>query len=810
MAARLLSFLLFLSCLLLTSCGGPAPVPAGGQRRLEQLKEIHPRLVLTAEKKKALKSSLQTTHKFLWDRYLQDLPDKLESAREPLPQNLNRGHGDRTPDLCFAWLMTGDPGIFETAKNNLLGLARSPQWDPTNDLIHGHLLQGMALGYDWLYPDLNAEERKLVADRLALACEKEYERMTVGRVWYHNQYFQNHGISNFCGLAYAAAALYGEDPRAVEWLKNCEDFFEIVFRTLPADGTSLEGLSYGGYDFEYILRYAELAKNLLGRDYYDTQGLKEMPAFFLHSLVPRPTEDEWAMTFGDAPRHANWHGPEPQLFRVASQYSDSTAQWLGKFLINLREKGLAGAGWWSLLWYDPAIPGANPANFPTFHHFTENDQAMMRSSWTDPNAMLVGTLCGPFMGKVQSLTAEWDWGTNHQHPDKGSFQIFAHGQFLAIDPLYTGFKLTANHNCMLFKNHGQMGEEIQWFGVAEALYYSHYPQIVHAVTTAEYDYVVANLARAYHPALGLEKYERHFLFIKPDVLILADRITLDDKGALYTYPSEELKTSGGLEHNREGYVVGPQGEASLVFEGGPGIYTITANYLDNHAGAGQYSLVVDDKTVHNWQSTSQVSDNYFIVSPEVELKMGSRIVFRAAPMAGMGRLLRMTVYSRQAAPSPVPAPPVTATASSGKGKLPEVRGDVRWLLHFDSKAEIEEAGNGVTATLGDACLDVIFNMPAEMLGLNWEFYTVKKPHTEIKETKRLSVYPRFIQGRANLLALFHARGKDEPRISRWGAGGSGEEMNLDFSYGDRQVVLLWNFEKRKLMLTINPFSESKP
>ena len=345
-------FFLLTVLLVLSACGRgnePAGVAAADRERLKMLKTPHPRLLITPEEQERLKSAIQSTHQWLWERFLQDLPDYLAQAEKPLPGELDRGVADLAPRLCFAWRMTGDPAHLQAAKTHLLKLAQSQPWDPENDLIHGHLLQGIALAYDWLYPALRKEERALVAGRLGREAETEYQRMTTGRVWYHNQYFQNHGISNFCGLSYAAAALWGENDSAPKWLENCEKFMAKVYETLPQDGTSLEGLSYGAYDFEYILRYAELSKSLLGKDFYDTPGLKEMPAWYLHSLVPAPTEEEWAVTFGDAPRHANWHGPEPQLFLAASKYRDPRAQWLAKFLINLRASGLASASFWAIL-----------------------------------------------------------------------------------------------------------------------------------------------------------------------------------------------------------------------------------------------------------------------------------------------------------------------------------------------------------------------------------------------------------------------------------------------------------------------------
>ena len=196
------------ACLVIASCGKEGP--EAGLSGRQALNNAHPRILLTPKVQERLRSDIQGSHKWLWERYLQDLPGKLEAGSvEALTEDLDRGHANLAPDLAFAYLMSGDKAHFQVARNHLLNLALSQEWDPENDLVHGHLLQGIALAYDWLYNDLAEEERSVVAARLAREAQAEYERMTTGRVWYHNQYFQNHGISNFCGFAYAAAALYG-------------------------------------------------------------------------------------------------------------------------------------------------------------------------------------------------------------------------------------------------------------------------------------------------------------------------------------------------------------------------------------------------------------------------------------------------------------------------------------------------------------------------------------------------------------------------------------------------------------------------
>ena len=66
----------------------------------------HPHLLLTMEKLRSLRAASQTTHRFLWERYLQDLPRMKATARGEEPVKDARYQGDLIPELAFAWLMT--------------------------------------------------------------------------------------------------------------------------------------------------------------------------------------------------------------------------------------------------------------------------------------------------------------------------------------------------------------------------------------------------------------------------------------------------------------------------------------------------------------------------------------------------------------------------------------------------------------------------------------------------------------------------------------------------------------------------------
>jgi hypothetical protein len=760
------------SCLLFLSVAGTCSFAA----------DTHPHLLLTPEKVQYLHAASLTTHRFLWERYLQDLPHMKGSARGEIPVEDPRYQGDLIPELSFAWLMTGDRDTLELARKQLLKLTDKSQWaseESLSFLVPSHFLFGIAIGYDWLYPELTDAERKRVATFLGNQAQDLYHSIQTERIWWRNQYFQNHAYSNDCGLAFAAAALADVDPRAKSWRAYTDQFFARLFALMPADGGSLEGYAYAGYGGEYLLKYALLSHGVLGKDYTGTLWMKNYTSYMVHGLLPSRNANEWAMTFGDAPRRG-WTSTAQHLFVLANFYRDPVAQWMGKMTIQLSPKGLGSHGWMMLIYYDPTVGEADPATLPTFKSFPEIGQTMMRSSWTDVNAMLVGFKCGPFMGMSLSPKAVYDFGTGHAATDAGSFQIFADGQFWAIQPQYAGYKLTGDYSTLLFKGVGQMGEQ-PGLGSAEALHFRQYPHLVHAESTPAYDYVVGDVTRAYHPALGVERFVRHLLFVKPDILLVADEVTLKPEGMVYNYTSAELKTAGGLTHAPgSGYVVGPDGEAFTTFEGIPGKYRLSAVYLDNDPEAGSYSLEVDGKTIHQWKSHNEdVDDHLFVVSPEVELKTGSRIAFRGQPMAKECRLVKLTAFS-----STVEAPL-----------------KVQWLLQEDPRAQVTAHGRRQEIALDDGRLDVDPLLP-ERSTAAWDLHAIVRPQEvfTFRQERRLVLEPSFEGNSVTLLNLLHPRKASEPGLQDAGASISGKTIKAHWADETQRFCLNWDLAQMTVKL----------
>ncbi|MFC2081522.1 hypothetical protein ACFLR8_04870, partial [Bacteroidota bacterium] len=71
---------------------------------------------------------------------------------------------------------------------------------------------------------------------------------------------------------------------------------------------------------------------------------------------------------------------------------------------------------------------------------------------------------------------------------------------------------------------GQAGAGEKWLDYMAFQNREPAPKIMLAETTEEYDYIIGNAGNIYVEEAGLEYFERQLMFVKPDVIIVADRL----------------------------------------------------------------------------------------------------------------------------------------------------------------------------------------------------------------------------------------------------------------------------------------------
>ncbi len=510
------------------------PVPAP----LQAKRGVHPRLYLDAARVADLRRSVAGTHADLW-REVQVQADRIAKAGPPTYQLHDRYSGDEQlwqrevgnslPVVAMAYLVTGDRKYLDSARAWALASCSYPTWGLGHidgmDLAAGHQLLGLALVYDWCYADLDEEARKTIRQTLARRAGAMFEAAASGKVWWRESYLQNHLWVSACGMAAAGMALYGEEEDAILWIGLPLSKFRRTMEVLGPDGASHEGVGYWQYGVEYLLKFMYLSRQLLDVNLYDHAWWRNTSYYALYLSLPRAawTNRNCIVDIADCPR-GNWYGPAYLLRGLAREYRDGHAQWLAGQVDAARIEG-PGARWLNLVWHDPAVEARPPADLPTLRHFEDIGIVSARSDWSGSESLVV-LKCGPFLGHHAMQTLPHDAGGGHVHPDANHFLLFGAGEWLIRDDGYRP-KFTDQHNTLVIAGKGQLGEGRTWFAGGESLAVKARPRILKAVSSPALDHLAGDATEAYPRDSGLRRYVRHLLFLKPDVLIVADDITLD-------------------------------------------------------------------------------------------------------------------------------------------------------------------------------------------------------------------------------------------------------------------------------------------
>lgn len=509
------------------------PLPA----RLEQLKGIHPRIYVDRRRAEALRESAKTTHAAIWQK-VQALADRYAKSGPPayVEQDRSSGNeqlyqrevGNAMPTLAMAWLIAQDTKYLDGARAWALASCSYPTWGLGSidgmDLAAGHQLMGLGLVYDWCYDGLGETDRKTIRDTLVKRAGHMCEAAAMGQAWWGRSYLQNHLWVNAAGMSVAGLALYDEVPGASAWVGLPLDKFKQTMAALGPDGASHEGVGYWQYGAEYMLKFMWLAHDLLGVDLFDNPWWRNTARYAQYLQLPRNawTQANCIVDIADCPR-SNWYGPDHILRELAHEYQDPYVQWLADEE-NTAKITAGGAPWLNLLWYDPAVQPKAPADLPTLRRFDDMDIVSARSDWSGNESLLVFK-CGPFIGHEAVSKFSYDPGGGHVHPDANHFLLFGDGEWLIKDDGYAT-KRTGEHNTLLVDGKGQVGEA-EWFAGSLMLGRREQPSILKATSQPDMDYLVGDATAAYPAQLGVKRFRRHLLFVKPNVLIVLDDIALD-------------------------------------------------------------------------------------------------------------------------------------------------------------------------------------------------------------------------------------------------------------------------------------------
>ena len=524
------------------------PVPPA----LKSMSSVHPRLFFDRGRIDELKRTLAGSHASIWapirtyaDRLVKTAPPKYRAYGDGRydEQWWQSNNSRSMATLALAWLMTGERTYLDAARNWAVATCDYPTWGDSwnagKDCMAGHNLYGLAIVYDWCGDALPDADRSRIRETLMTRGHTLFQNGAAGTVvpsrldfsirpWpeWRDAYLQNHLWVNICGLMCAGLALHGEFEEAGEWIDFSSNRLAGIMRYLGPDGASHEGLNYWSYGVDHLLKLMYLSRDLLGIDHFDSPWFRATAEFRLHISLPRNawTPTETVVEYADSRTRDN-RGPHYLLWALAREYRDGHAQWLADESVR-RDIAQPAGTWMSLLWYDSAVNPVPPEGLPTLKLFDDMGFVTARSDWSGDES-LVFFKCGPYIGKTAIETMPFCLSSGHHvHPDQNHFSVFAAGQSLVCDDSYMG-KYTGQHNTLLIDGCGQDGGGASIFYGTELHARTAEPVILAAESSPALDHFAGDAAPAYPPELGLERFARHLLFLKPDVLIVVDDIKLD-------------------------------------------------------------------------------------------------------------------------------------------------------------------------------------------------------------------------------------------------------------------------------------------
>jgi hypothetical protein len=177
----------------------------------------------------------------------------------------------------------------------------------------------------------------------------------------------------------------------------------------------------------------------------------------------------------------------------------------------------------NFLWYDSTVPAVTAATaWPNLQYFADLEILASRSDRKGNETLIVMRSGPPFgvVGQAQHYTH--DVGLSHLHQDVNHITLFAGGQFMLVDDGYASRKLTVQHNTLLVNGIGQNYEGGAWSTNAVWPIPDPQPSLTVIESTTGHDYWVGVGASAYPKTAGLQKFDRHVLFIKPNILVAID------------------------------------------------------------------------------------------------------------------------------------------------------------------------------------------------------------------------------------------------------------------------------------------------
>jgi len=500
----------------------------------------HPHLYFTRDDLPALRAQASGEKSFQFERlrhWGETNLDKKPPAQIGTSERLHEMTFSSITCFGFLYQITGESKYLAAGKRWLEALLDTPTASEGNYHI-GIFAASLAHGYDFFCQGLEPNFRAGLKAKLIEVLQEA--RYGADHCWWGGVYTHHDFWIPTAGMGIAALCLKEEYEQADTLLGFATGELSRAMNLLGERGYWGEGVADWVYCLTPTLMFFDCLVRAGGPDFYEHPWMRATARVRLAHWMP----DDTYMFIGDSYRSGRYGNlgsvSAHVLMRLAARYRDSHAQWLalrdagvdsgapaGEDFDNpysfsdmrpLRDREVHGLAW-RFFWYDPDLKPEPPDTLPRDFFFPNWDSAIMRAGWgrDDPVLFFAG---GHMLGDL--ATEAWQAGNRklsggmaHTHQNAGSIYFWADGRFVLAPPAYGG-RDGRFHSTVMVDGHGQLFQP------------SHRPGSVVFDSGDDWVAIRADLTACYPEQVGLDRFERQVVYLKPRTIVLCDRLATRD------------------------------------------------------------------------------------------------------------------------------------------------------------------------------------------------------------------------------------------------------------------------------------------
>lgn len=385
----------------------------------------HPRILLFGDEKQQIEQSVAQSD--VWkkmhgailkesDRIIGLPPvERIQIGRRLLDKS--REALRRIFQLSYAWRMTGDQKYFDRCEKEMLAISNFSDWNPSHFLDVAEMTMAVSIGYDWLYPALSDKSKQIIREAIiSKGLKPSFDDK------YNNWLKVVNNWNQVCnaGMTYGALAVAENEPELAKTIiDRALNSIHLPMDEYKPDGAYPEGYGYWNYGTSFNVMFLSAVEKVFGTDF----GLSKTPGFLLTSgfLQNMTGVTGQCYNWGDSGLGGNL---SPAMFWFAQSNNDLSQLWVEKSYLQrddysgfMRDRLLPAVMIWGK---GTVLEKIAEPKVKAWKGQGANPVALMRTSWTDPNAVYVGFKTG-------------SPSVNHAHMDIGSFVMEANGVRWASD-----------------------------------------------------------------------------------------------------------------------------------------------------------------------------------------------------------------------------------------------------------------------------------------------------------------------------------------------------------------------------------------